>query len=132
MAAMPKTNAEDRGGQQHADAENVGGAVAQVGLLDQFLQAAQQANPGHQVSQEGERAAVLAAQQLRLAARPAARVGANLAQAVPQLPRGLPLGHGPDVVPGHQRRRGEQGRNHEEEDHLSFTSCSSWKMEAGR
>ena len=47
-------------------AENVGGAVLQVGLLDVGLQPAQHADPGDEIAQKGEGPAALLAQQVRL------------------------------------------------------------------
>ena len=91
---------EDCGGHQQAEAEDVGGAVFQVGLLDDLLQAPQHADPVDQVAQEGEGAALLAPQHWGADRLTPARAGAQFPQACPSISACLLLGNRPDVIGG--------------------------------
>ena len=113
-AAAPRRPGER---QQHAECRRRRRRGTEVGLFDVVLQAAQHPDPGDQVAQECEGAAMLPAHQFGGAFASASAHWRAVRAAGRQHPLGLLLGHRPDVV----RRREQRHREDEEgdqEEHL--------------
>src|SRR5262249_39690880 len=137
--AQQKEGAANHGDQQkrsyaqrETESEKIGRPVTEIGLLDDFLQAPQQADPAHPIAQERETPAMLASQQLGGLRRPCTGVGAQLAKASAQVVGRVLFGNAPQpIANGVKRGRKERKHDYEEPDgiHFSFTSCTSVKIE---